>query len=65
MYGKFQTIWLDIRGKTKLEQMPCERFLQVFEFSHAFLLPVSHGIKCGKIQKPVKIAHKAILLILF
>ena len=36
------------RGKEKLEQQPCERFLQDFEFSRS------------KFQKPVKNAHKAI-----
>ena len=46
------------RGKEKIEQLPCERFLQDFEFSHAFLPPVSHGVKRGKFQKPVKNAHK-------
>ena len=45
------------RGKEKLEQQPCERFLQDFEFSRAFLPPISHGVKRGKFQKPVKIAH--------
>ena len=39
--------------------MPCERYLQDFEFSRVFLPPVSHEIKCGKFQKPVKIAQKA------
>ena len=51
------------RGKEKIEKPPCERFLQVFEFSRAFLPPVSHGIKRGKFQKPVKIVHKAVVLI--
>ena len=35
------------RGK-KREQLPCERFLQGFGFSHAFLPPVSHREKSGK-----------------
>ena len=51
------------RGKEEIEQLPCERFLQGLGFSHAFLLPVSHGEKSGKFQKPVKIAHKAVVLI--
>ena len=51
------------RGKEKLEQLPCERFLQGFEFSRAFLSPVSHGVKRGKFQKPVKNAHKVVVLI--
>ena len=51
------------RGKEKIEKLPCERFLQDFEVSRAFLPPVSHGIKRGKFQKPVKIAHKAVALI--
>ena len=37
------------RGKAKIE--------------HAFRPPVSHGEKSGKFQKPVKIAHKAVVLI--
>ena len=45
--------------KEKLEQLPCERILQDFEFSRAFLPPFSNGVKRGKFQKPVKIAHKA------
>ena len=53
------------RVKTKSEQLPCERFLQDFEFSRLILSPVSHRIKRGKFQKPVKIAHKAVILILF
>ena len=32
---------LHSRGKEKLEQPPCEQFLQGFEFSRAFLPPVS------------------------
>ena len=52
-----------IKGKEKLEQLPCERFLQDFEFSRAFLPTVSHGVKRGKFQKAVKIAHKAVALI--
>ena len=36
------------RGKEKLEQLPCERFLQDFEFSRAFLPPVSHRVKRSK-----------------
>ena len=51
------------RGKEKLEQLPCERILQDFEFSRDFLQPVSHGVKRGKFQKPVKIALKAVVLI--
>ena len=51
------------RGKEKIEQLPCERFLQGFEFSRAFLPPVSHGVKRGKFQKHVKISHKAVVLI--
>ena len=51
------------RGKEKLEQLPFERFLQGFEFSRTFLPPVSHGVKRAKLQKPVKNAHKAVVLI--
>ena len=52
------------RGKEKLEQLPCERFLQDFDFSRAFFSPVSYGEKCGKFQNPVKNAHKVVVLIL-
>ena len=57
--------WLQYqsKGKEKIEELPCERFLQDFEFSRAFLPPVSHGVKRGKFQKPVKIALKAVVLI--
>ena len=51
------------RGKEKIEQLPCERFLQGFGFPHAFLPPILHGEKSGKFQKPVKNAHKAVVLI--
>ena len=44
-----------IRGKQKLEQLPCERFLQGFEFSRAFLQPVSDGKKSGKLQNIIRI----------
>ena len=53
------------RGKEKSEQLPCERFLLGFEFSRAFLPPVSHGVKRGKLQKPVKNAPKAHYLMRF
>ena len=36
------------RVKEKLEQLPCERFLQDFEFSRAFLPSVLHGKKREK-----------------
>ena len=61
--GKAQGRHCGPRGKVKLEQLPCERFLQGFEFTRAFPPPVSHGVKDGKFQKPVKIAHKAADLI--
>ena len=47
----------DTRGKEKIEQPPCERLFQGFEFSRTFLPPVSHGVKCYKFQKPVNIVH--------
>ena len=53
---------LGLRGKEKLEQLPCEQFIQDFEFSRAFLTTVSHGIK---MENPVKIAHKAFVPIQF
>ena len=58
-----QHINLKIRGKEKLEQLPCERFLQGFEFFRGFLPPVLHGVKRDKFQKAVKIAHKEVVLI--
>ena len=53
-----------LRGNEKLEQLACVLFLQGFDFSSAFLPPVWHGVKRGKFQKPVKIAHKAVVLVL-
>ena len=38
-------------------------FYRVFGFSRDILPPVSHGEKSEKFQKPVKIAHKAAVLI--
>ena len=52
----------NVRVKEKLEQLPCEQFLQVFEISHSFLRAKQVGEKRGKIQNPVKIAHKAAVL---
>ena len=51
------------RGKEKIEQLPCEQFLQGFGFSHAFLPPVSHGEKTGQFQFVVEIAEKTVILI--
>ena len=48
--------------KEKLEQLPCEQFLQAFEISRSFLHAKQVGEKRGKIQNPVKIAHKAAFL---
>ena len=50
------------RVKENLEQMPCVLFLQVFEISRSFLRAYQVGEKRGKIQNPVKIAHKAAVL---
>ena len=50
------------RVKTILEQLPCEQFLQAFGFYRAFLCAKQVEGKRGKIQKPVKIAHKAVVL---
>ena len=47
--------------KEKLEQLPCEQFLQVFEIFRSFLRAKQVGEKRGKIQNPVKIAHKTAL----
>ena len=46
----------------KIEQMPCEQFLQGFEISRAFLCVKREGEKHWKIQNPIKIAHKADIL---
>ena len=52
------------RGKEKLEQLPCEQFLQAFEIYRALLRAKQVGEKRAKIQNPVKIAHKAVFLFL-
>ena len=54
-----------IRGrvKKKLEQLPCEHFLQAFGIYRALLRAKQVGEKCAKIQNPVKIAHKVVVLI--
>ena len=44
-----------VRGKEKLEQLPCDRFLQGFEISRGFLPQVSYGEKGGKFQIPIKL----------
>ena len=36
----------------------------LYEIFRAFLPPISHGEKCGKFKFVVKIAHKALVLIL-
>ena len=53
-----------IRGKIKLEQLPCEQFLQAFEIYRALLRAKQVEEKRAKIQNPEKIAHKAVVLIL-
>ena len=50
------------RGKEKLEQLPCEQFLQAFEIYHALLRAKHVGENRGKIQNHVKIALKAVVL---
>ena len=47
------------RVKVELEQLPWEQFLQAFEIYRALL----HAKQRAKIQNPVKIAHKAVVLI--
>ena len=49
----------------KLERLPCEQFLQAFEIYRALFCAEQVGEKRVKIQNPVKIAHKAVFLILF
>ena len=51
------------RGKEKLEQLPWKQFLQASEIYRALLRTKQVGEKQGKVQKPVKIAHKAVVLI--
>ena len=52
-----------VRVKVKLEQLPCEQFLQAFKIYCALLCAKQVGEKRAKIQNPVKIAHKAVVLI--
>ena len=47
-----------IRGKEKIEELPCERVLQGFEFCPSFF-------PRRQIQNPVKSAHKAVYLNFF
>ena len=47
----------------KLEQLPFEQFLQAFEIYRALLRVKQVGEKRAKILNPVKIAHKAVVLI--
>ena len=56
-------LFLQARGKEKLEYLPCEHFLQGFEIYRPFFRAEQVGENCGKIQNPVKIAHKADFLI--
>ena len=49
--------------KVKLEQLPCEQFLQAFEIYRALLRAKQVGEKRGIVQKPVKNARKAVVLI--
>ena len=44
--------------------MPCEQFLQAFEIYRTLLRVKQLGEKRAKIQKPEKIAHKEVVLIL-
>ena len=39
----------------KFEQLPCKRFLQAFEFPHAFLPLILLREKRGKFQNPIKL----------
>ena len=64
---KFKVKWICLQGspklsaarvKEKLEQLPCEQFLQAFEISRSFLRAKQVG------ENPVKIAHKAAVLFL-
>ena len=48
--------------KFKSEQLPCDNFLQAFEIYRALLRAKQVGETRAKIQNPVKIAHKAVVL---
>ena len=50
--------------KVGLEQLPCEQFLQAFEIYRALVRTKQVGEKRAKIQNPVEIAHKAVVLII-
>ena len=52
-----------IRGKEKLEELPCEQFLQGFEIFCSFVRAKQVGQKRAKIQNSLKSAHKAVVLI--
>ena len=55
----------DVRVKIKLEQLPCDQFLQAFETYRALLHAKQVGEKGPKIQNPVKISHKAVVLFFY
>ena len=46
-----------------IELHACARFLQCFEISRVFLIPVFHREKRGKFQNTVKIVHIPVILI--
>ena len=50
------------RVEAKLEQLPCEQFIQAFEISRSILRAKQVEEEREKIQKPVKIAHMAAVL---
>ena len=52
------------RGKSELEQLLSEQFLQQIEISHTFLRAKKVGEKSGRFQFIVEIARKAVVLIL-
>ena len=60
--GKFFAV-LRGRVKEKLGQLPCEQFLQAFEIHRALLRAKQVGEERWKIQNPVIITHKVVVLI--
>ena len=60
----YQT-WMFARGKEKIEQLPCEQFLQAFEIYRALLRAKKVREKRGKIQNPVKLLTRQLLFFSF
>ena len=64
-YSRAKKEFYKSRGKLKLEELPCEPFLERFIFIfRAFHRGKQVGEKRGRFQNVVDIAHKAVVLIL-